>query len=137
MFVSLYSINNYSMKTFKQYYLNESPAVGADGSRVDPRYLNRHGDFHQSKYTRDSRNAAHEAQIGLSQISHDMTPEEVKQRVAAILSNLEQMYSASGGEASPDKEKLISRMRDARQSLPTTVEDSTELINHICDLIKG
>ena len=125
------------MKTFKQYFLQESPAIGADGSRVDPRYLNRHGEFHQGRYTKDSRNAAHEAQVGLSQISADMTPEEVKQRVAAILSNLEQMYSAAGGESSPEKEKLINRMRDARQNLPTTVEDSTELINHICDLIEG
>jgi len=125
------------MKTFKQYFLQESPAVGADGSRVDPRYLNRRGEFHQGRYDKDSNNAAHQAQIGLSQISSDMTPEEVKQRVAAILNNLEQMYSASGGEASPGKEKLISRMRSARSNMPTTVEDSTELINHLCDLITG
>jgi hypothetical protein len=125
------------MKTFKQYFLQESPAVGADGSRVDQRYLNRKGEFHQSRYAKDSGEAAHTARVGLSKISPDMDAEEVKQRVAAILNNLEQQYSAGGGESSPGKEKLMASMRTARRNLPTTVADSVNLIDRLCQLIEG
>lgn len=125
------------MKTFKQYFLQESPAIGADGSRVDPRYIDKKGQFHDRKYSDETNQMIHDARSTLRTLSADMDAEEIKQRVAALLSKMEQQYSRSGGESSDSKGKLISTMRDARRQLPESIDEAVAFIENICKLIRG
>lgn len=122
------------METFKQYMIDEmggDVAVGFRSSRT--------GEFSHNKAERQIKPILHDAERLLRRKDR-VSPELLRIRAHKLLTNLVNTYESMGDEVTDLKARIADKYTQVKQLLQSreqTVEDCVQMLEQVCDLLRG
>ncbi len=122
------------METFKQYIIEEMDGDVSVGFRSS-----RTGEFSHNKAEREIKPILHDAERLLRRKGR-MSPEQLQIKAQVLLSSLVDTYEDMGDEVTDLKARIADKYTQIKQLLQSrehTVEDCVQMLEQVCDLLRG